>query len=88
MSLHSQKEFLSAHHPFDKLSKSELDLCLKNINIGYYPIDTIIISPTHIANHFFIIIKGEVNESVIPLFWSLLSNTKTLSEVKFGTLHK
>ena len=62
MSLHSQKEFLSAHHPFDKLSKSELDLCLKNINIGYYPIDTIIISPTHIANHFFIIIKGEVNE--------------------------
>lgn len=62
MSLHSQKEFLSAHHPFDKLSQLELDLCLKNINIAYYPKDTIIISPTNIAKHFFIIIKGEVNE--------------------------
>ncbi len=62
MSLHSQKEFLTAHHPFDKLTSIELDLCLNNINIGYYPKDTIIISPQHISNHFYIIIKGEVNE--------------------------
>ncbi|MCK5294521.1 MAG: cyclic nucleotide-binding/CBS domain-containing protein [Arcobacteraceae bacterium] len=62
MSLHNQKEFLSAHHPFDKLSEFELDLCLKNIDIGYYPKETIVISPTNISTHFFIIIKGEVNE--------------------------
>ncbi len=62
MSLHSQKEFLSAHHPFDKLTELELDLCQKNINIGYYPKDTIVISPTNISSHFYIIIKGEVNE--------------------------
>ena len=62
MSLHSQQEFLQAHHPFDKLTQFELDLCQKNIDIGYYPKDTIIISPTNISDTFYIIIKGEVNE--------------------------
>ncbi|RLA74593.1 MAG: cyclic nucleotide-binding/CBS domain-containing protein [Epsilonproteobacteria bacterium] len=62
MSLHNQKEFLSSHHPFDKLSEFELNLCLKNIDIGYYAKDNVIISPTKISDKFFIIIKGEVNE--------------------------
>lgn len=62
MSLQSQKEFLQSHHPFDKLNQFQLELCVKNIDIGYYPKDTIIISPEQIADHFFIIIKGELNE--------------------------
>lgn len=62
MSLHSQQEFLKEHHPFDKLTQFELDLCQKNIDIGYYPKDTIIISPSQISDTFYIIIKGEVNE--------------------------
>ena len=62
MSLNSQREFLKQHHPFDKLNDLELDLCQKNMDIGYYPKDTIIISPQKLPDHFFIIIKGEVNE--------------------------
>ncbi len=62
MSLHDQQEFLQSIHPFDKLDNTQLQLCQKHINIGYYPKDTLIISPTNIANYFFIIIKGEVNE--------------------------
>jgi len=62
MSLHSQKEFLQAHHPFDKLNEFEIELCMRGMDIGYYPVDTTIISPTDIADKFFIIIKGEVNE--------------------------
>ena len=62
MSLHSQQEFLQAHPPFDKLTQFELELCQKNIDIGYYPKDTIIISPSKISDTFYIIIKGEVNE--------------------------
>ena len=64
MSLHNQKEFLQSHHPFDKLTSTQLELCFKNIDIGYYPKDTILISPTKISKYFFIIIKGEVNEYV------------------------
>jgi CBS domain-containing protein len=62
MSIQSQKEFLQSHHPFDKLTNYELDLCVKNINIGYYPKETTIISSTEIPEYFFIIIKGELNE--------------------------
>ncbi len=62
MSLHTQKEFLKAHHPFDKLSEFEMNLALKNIDIGYYIKDKTIISPTNISDRFFIIIKGEVSE--------------------------
>ena len=62
MSLHTQKEFIKAHHPFDKLDTRQLELCQKHMNIGYYPKETIIISPTNIPKTFFVIIKGEVNE--------------------------
>ena len=62
MSLHSQKEFLQAHHPFDKLNQFEIELCMRGMDIGYYPANTTIISPTKIPDRFFIIIKGEVNE--------------------------
>ena len=62
MSQHSQKEFLISHHPFDKLTSLQIELCINNIDIGYYPKDTIIISPFQVPVTFYIIIKGEVNE--------------------------
>jgi len=62
MSLHSQETFIQTIHPFDKLSKSELNNVFKSIDIAYYPQKTIVISPNKIRDSFFIIIKGEVSE--------------------------
>jgi len=62
MSLHDQENFIKEIHPFDKLTTYELDTAFKNMDIAYYPKDTILISPEKISDSFFIIIKGEVNE--------------------------
>ncbi len=62
MSLHDQKEFLKSIHPFDLLSESELQLALKEMDIAYYPKDTILISPSKAAEKFYFVIKGAVLE--------------------------
>ncbi|CAA6799215.1 MAG: Predicted signal-transduction protein containing cAMP-binding and CBS domains [uncultured Sulfurovum sp.] len=62
MSLHSQEAFIKEIHPFDKLTKNELNSVIKNIAIAYYPKESILISETKISDSFFMIIKGEVNE--------------------------
>ena len=62
MSLHDQENFIKEIHPFDKLNISELKLALKNMDIGYYPKKTTLISPQKQSDTFYIIIKGEVNE--------------------------
>ena len=62
MSSNSQEEFLKSYHPFDCLNQVELDLCLNNIDISYYPKDSILISSQNISKFFFIIIKGEVHQ--------------------------
>jgi CBS domain-containing protein len=62
MSLHDQKDFLSSIHPFELLNESEMDRCIKAIDIAYYPKGTVLISSQNIPEHFFIIIKGEVQE--------------------------
>jgi len=62
LSLHDQKNFIKEIHPFEALTEFELDTALKNMDIAYYPKDTILISKEKISDYFFIIIKGEVNE--------------------------
>ena len=62
MSLHDQKNFIKEIHPFEKLTEFELEKALKNMDIAYYPKDTVLISPEKISDYYFIIIKGEVNE--------------------------
>jgi len=62
MSLHDQENFIKEIHPFDKLTTFELKTVFKNMDIAYYPKDTILISPEKTSDSFFIIIKGEVNE--------------------------
>jgi len=62
LSLHDQKNFIKEIHPFEKLTEFELDKALKNMDIAYYPKDTVLISPEKISDYYFIIIKGEVNE--------------------------
>ena len=62
MSLKDQKTFLSKIHPFEVLSPEEMEICIKNMDIAYYPRDSILISAEKIPSHFFIIIKGSVYE--------------------------
>lgn len=62
MSLHDQENFIQEIHPFDKLIPFELNQALKNMDIAYYPKDTVLISSEQTSESFYIIIKGEVNE--------------------------
>ncbi|MGE4517213.1 MAG: DUF294 nucleotidyltransferase-like domain-containing protein [Arcobacteraceae bacterium] len=61
MSLRDQ-DFLSNIHPFEVLTQEEMSLCIKNMDIAYYPKDTTLISPEKVSKNFFIIIKGTVHE--------------------------
>jgi len=62
MSLRDQEAFLSNIHPFEVLDKNQINSCIKNMDIAYYPKNSILISPEKISSHFFIIIKGSVYE--------------------------
>lgn len=62
MSLRDQESFLSNIHPFEVLTQEEMSLCIKNMDIAYYPKDTTLISPEKVSKNFFIIIKGTVHE--------------------------
>ena len=62
MSLRDQQSFLSNIHPFEELTQEQMDLCIKHMDIAYYPKDEILLSPEKIHDHFFIIIKGTVHE--------------------------
>ncbi len=62
MSLRDQQSFLSNIHPFEELTQQQMDVCIRHMDIAYYPKDTILLSPEKIHDHFFIIIKGTVHE--------------------------
>ncbi len=62
MSLRDQKSFLCNIHPFELLTDEQIDICIKHMDIAYYPKNEILITPEKIPNHFFIIIKGTVHE--------------------------
>ncbi|WP_419764099.1 MAG: DUF294 nucleotidyltransferase-like domain-containing protein [Arcobacter sp.] len=62
MSLRDQETFLSNIHPFEVLNDEQMHLCIKNMDIAYYPKDTTILSPDKSSTHYFIIIKGTVHE--------------------------
>lgn len=62
MSIQDQKTFLSNIHPFQVLSIHQMDMCIRHMDIAYYPKGTVLINPEKIPNYFFIIIKGSVYE--------------------------
>jgi CBS domain-containing protein len=62
MSIHDQKTFLKSIHPFEMLSKDELDKTLKSLNVAYYKKDEILISPDLTSQFLYIVVKGEVGE--------------------------
>ncbi|MGE4473523.1 MAG: putative nucleotidyltransferase substrate binding domain-containing protein [Sulfuricurvum sp.] len=64
MSLFDQKALLMSIHPFDLLSERMIEKLMTQMDITYYPTDTILIAPRVRAESLYIIIKGIVNESI------------------------
>ena len=62
MSIQDQKTFLSNIHPFQVLTSEQMEMCIKHMDIAYYPKGSILINPEKIPNYFFIVIKGSVSE--------------------------
>lgn len=62
MSLQDHEAFLRSIHPFELLDSREITRITKTMTIAYYPKDTILISPSNLPEHLYIIIKGEVGE--------------------------
>ncbi len=64
MSLFDQKALLMSIHPFDLLGEREIEKLMTQMDIAYYPKETVLINPRVRAESLYIIIKGIVNESV------------------------
>ena len=62
MCIQDQKTFLSNIHPFQVLTSEQMEICIKHMDIAYYPKDSVLINPEQIPNYFFIVIKGSVYE--------------------------
>ncbi|NCD11638.1 MAG: CBS domain-containing protein [Epsilonproteobacteria bacterium] len=62
MSMHDLEAFLRSIHPFELLSKAELNKAMSAMNIAYYKKDEILFSPSKPSAFLFMIIKGEVGE--------------------------
>ncbi len=64
MSLFDQKQLLASMHPFDLLEDRVLENLMQQMDIAYYPKDTVLIAPRVEAECLYIIIKGSVHEYV------------------------
>ena len=64
MSLFDQKQLLASMHPFDLLEDRVLEGLMQQMDIAYYPKDTVLIAPRVEAECLYIIIKGSVHEFV------------------------
>jgi CBS domain-containing protein len=62
MSIYDQQQLLASVHPFDLLSKGVISGLSAEMDIAYYPKETVLISPVIGSEHLYIIIKGCVNE--------------------------
>lgn len=64
MSLFDQKALLMSIHPFDLLGERMIETLMSQMDIAYYPKETVLIAPRVRGESLYIIIKGFVNESV------------------------
>jgi len=62
MSIYDQQQLLASVHPFDLLSKGVISQLSLEMDIAYYPKETVLIAPRIGSEHLYIIIKGSVNE--------------------------
>lgn len=64
MSLFDQKALLMSIHPFDLLSERMIEKLMTQMDIAYYPKETVLIAPRVRAESLYIVIKGIVNETI------------------------
>lgn len=64
MSIFDQRQLLASIHPFDLLSERAQERLIEQMDIAYYPKETVLITPTVEAVSLYIIIKGSVNEYI------------------------
>ena len=64
MSLFDQKALLMSIHPFDLLGERMIEKLMTQMDIAYYPKETVLIAPRVRAEFLTIIIKGFVNETI------------------------
>ncbi len=64
MSIVEQQQLLASIHPFELLDTRAISALSAQMDIAYYPKETLLISPRVPAEHLYIIIKGSVHELV------------------------
>jgi len=64
LSLFDQKALLMSIHPFDLLGERMIEQLMTQMDIAYYPKETVLIAPRVRAESLYIIIKGIVNETI------------------------
>jgi len=64
LSLFDQKALLMSIHPFDLLGERMIEKLMTQMDIAYYPKETVLIAPRVRAESLYIIIKGVVNETI------------------------
>lgn len=64
MSKYDQQKLLASIHPFDLLDSRVIARLSTQMDIAYYPTETILISPTLGSDFLYIIIKGSVSEFI------------------------
>jgi CBS domain-containing protein len=64
MSIFDQKQLLASMHPFDLLDDRVLEQVMQQLDIVYYPKETVLIAPRVEAESLYIVIKGSVHEYV------------------------
>lgn len=64
MSLFDQKALLMSIHPFDLLTERMIEQLMTQMDIAYYPKETVLIGPRVRAQSLCIIIKGAVDETI------------------------
>jgi len=64
VSIVEQQQLLASIHPFELLDTRAISALSAQMDIAYYPKETLLISPRVPAEHLYIIIKGSVHELV------------------------
>ncbi|WP_345974794.1 putative nucleotidyltransferase substrate binding domain-containing protein [Sulfurimonas sp. HSL3-7] len=64
MSILDQQQLLASIHPFELLTQRVIAQLSSQMDIAYYPNETVLIGPRVEAQHLYIIIKGSVNELI------------------------
>ncbi len=64
MSIFDQRQLLASIHPFDLLSEPAQERLIEQMDIAYYPKESVLITPTVEAVSLDLIINGSVNEYI------------------------